>query len=193
MDRDVFEKQLNFSIRENNSFLSKKERNKIMKNCIKYFGDGTGKLNLLIVMEEFAEFQEELLKVMYGEIDSLGLLEEFVDAKIGFKVIKKVIFKTLPKDEYISRIENIEVITSDFSLDLILKEIAIIQQGVSKYLRSGDINDSLLSSYKKLKIYFDIFEEKFLTDKNKTKYARDIKYLRLEDKANTLKKQKEEN
>ena len=193
MDRDVFEKQLNFSIRENNSFLSKKERNKIMKNCIKYFGDGTGKLNLLIVMEEFAEFQEELLKVMYGEIDSLGLLEEFVDAKIGFKVIKKVIFETLPKDEYISRIENIEVITSDFSLDLILKEIAIIQQGVSKYLRSGDINDSLLSSYKKLKIYFDIFEEKFLTDKNKTKYARDIKYLRLEDKANTLKKQKEEN
>lgn len=193
MDRDVFEKQLNFSIRENNSFLSKKERNKIMKNCIKYFGDGTGKLNLLIVMEEFAEFQEELLKVMYGEIDSLGLLEEFVDAKIGFKVIKKVIFETLPKDEYISRIENIEVITSDFSLDLILKEIAIIQQGVSKYLRSGDINDSLLSSYKKLKIYFDIFEEKFLTDKNKTKYARDIKYLRLEDKANALKKQKEEN
>lgn len=190
MDRNKFEEQLNFFIKEDNSFLSKKEMKKIMNDCIKYFGDGTGSLNLLIVIEEFAEFQEELLKVMFGEIDDLGLLEEFVDAKIGFKVIKKVILENLPKEEYKSRTSNIKIDLDEFSLDLMLKEISIIQQGVSKYLRNKEINDSLISSYKKLKTYFNIFEEKFLPDKDRTRYATDVKYLRLKDRANDLKNKK---
>ena len=61
MDRELLKEEI-YKLKENKTeHINKEERNKLIKETIKYYGDGTGKLNLLIVVEELAELQEELI------------------------------------------------------------------------------------------------------------------------------------
>ena len=49
-----------------------------------------GFMNLIIVIEEFAECQQEVSKFLRNKEDSMSLLEETADALIGIRYIQKI-------------------------------------------------------------------------------------------------------
>lgn len=49
-----------------------------------------GFMNLIIAMEELAELQQSVSKVLRGKEDTLNLIEELADVEIALEYIKKV-------------------------------------------------------------------------------------------------------
>lgn len=74
--------------------LSEKERKRIIRNSIKKY---PWKLKCTIVMEEFAELQQQVSKQIRGYGDKLGLLEEMADAYICLSFLESI-FDVKPED-----------------------------------------------------------------------------------------------
>ena len=49
-----------------------------------------GAMNIIIIMEELAEFQQELSKALRGKNNQISLIEELADAYLGVKYIQEI-------------------------------------------------------------------------------------------------------
>ena len=47
-------------------------------------------MNIIIVMEELAEFQQELSKTLRGKNNQISLIEEMADTYLGIKYIQEI-------------------------------------------------------------------------------------------------------
>lgn len=82
MNRSRFIQGMNSDIQ-----LSEKERRRIIRRSIERC---SWKLKCTIVMEEFAELQQQISKQIRGCGDKLGLLEEMADAYICLKFLESI-------------------------------------------------------------------------------------------------------
>lgn len=64
-----------------------KERAKVYDDAVRVFGNGN---QLVVALEELAEVQKEICKVMRGEGSTLHLAEEVADATIMLEQIRRI-------------------------------------------------------------------------------------------------------
>ena len=89
MDRGKFIKGLNCDFQ-----LSDRERRRIIRKSV---DQNSWKLKCTIVMEEFAELQQQVSKQIRGFGDRVGLLEEMADAYICLKFLESI-FNVSPEE-----------------------------------------------------------------------------------------------
>lgn len=107
MDRSRLWEDIKTLKEKNTKHLTKEEKEEILKESIRLMGDGTGKLNLLIVVEELAELQQEVIKCLRDGEVSFGLYEEFVDSLLGEAYIREILLKDAD-EETLKYIEDIK-------------------------------------------------------------------------------------
>lgn len=71
---------------KSNEELSEKERRRILRRSV---AKDPWKLKCTIVMEEFAELQQQISKQVRGYGDHIGLLEEMAGRRVGYGQIER--------------------------------------------------------------------------------------------------------
>ena len=89
MDKALFiEKMKDASSTINNDYCTDVIRNSLRN--IKEEQNQKGTMNIIIVMEELAEFQQELSKTLRGKNNQISLIEEMADTYLGIKYIQEI-------------------------------------------------------------------------------------------------------
>jgi hypothetical protein len=182
MNREILIDILNEKNKNNSKHVNYKDKKNIICDAIKYYGDGTGDLNLLIVVEELAELQQEIINYINKKEINIGLIEELADVKIGVDFIK-TIFKNTEFEN-----EKIEV---DIEIDLFstLNNLAVLQQLIIKYLRTKEMQDNFVEYVTNVDNDI-ILINKTLIDNDFFEYCIDIKYERQNDRNIEMSKHK---
>lgn len=138
---------------------------KVADNAIKYVKDN-GLTNLCIAVEEMAELQQTITKMVRGKGDKAFVTEELADVYLGMRFINKVYNVNIDIDKHIypslDEVDFIKMHTDKYSIYEILKAIntfqgvvldAIIYQNTKNLESKG--ND-LIDALESLKILYDI-------------------------------------
>lgn len=177
MDRELLKEEIENAKQLETPHIERKERNKLIKETIKYYGDGTGKLNLLIVVEELAELQEELIKYLDTNQFDIGLIEEAADVSIGLKCVKEIIFKDSWKDSLKEKTNEFYDKSKNETIINMIGWLSRLQQDIIKYLRQGETSKEIVDDYIKAKSVLKYLRE-YIIDEEDYRYARDVKYNR---------------
>lgn len=88
MDREEFKTKLDSS--QPTKFFDEKRKSIEIENLSSLNDNSVGTANLIIAMEELAECQQQISKVIRGKGDSIGLLEEVADAYIALDWVRHI-------------------------------------------------------------------------------------------------------
>ena len=134
-----------------------------------------GTRNLIIVMEELAELQEQLIMYLEGDGDKLLIVEEMADVYIGLDHIKLICDIS---DKKISKCKNKKTPKKLLS---VIANLSRLQKRISKFIRGKCDKDDLVEEiscvYKSLKV---IKKKCGISDKKINK-AINVKLNRLEE------------
>lgn len=89
MERELFTKLFNEASADVDEEILHREELRVIDDDVVYIGKG-GTRNLIIVMEELAELQQQLSKVLRGKGDHIGLIEELADVQMGLDYVKHI-------------------------------------------------------------------------------------------------------
>lgn len=114
MDRNVFEKKMNYMLLTGNNVLSPEEQELVMQQSIQTLDSHeyrreSGYNNVVIIIEELAELQKELTKALRNKETITGILEELADVAIGVDYIKEIFDITDKEFEYAKSIKMMEL------------------------------------------------------------------------------------
>lgn len=97
MDREVFKKALEFQLSDKGrpNDLTVEQQLEIVNESIrtfdkKYPGNFSGYQNTIIIAEELAELNQEMMKALRGKPDRTGIIEELADVSLGIDYAKKI-------------------------------------------------------------------------------------------------------
>ena len=186
MNRLELEKNIEMLINKNEKHLNENEKIEIIKNAISNMGDGTGNLNLLIVIEEFGELIEEIIYFLKTNKIGIGLKEELIDNIIGIKFVEVLLFNNINIDKEYEKFKKDNNNVLNFN-NLILNA-SVLQQLISKFLREKTVRDSFQINLFKIKYDLEkLYEFIKNNDYNNKKldyleYLEDLKYLRQKER-----------
>lgn len=97
MDREVFKKALEFQMSDKGrpNDLTVEQQLEVVDESIrtfdkKYPGLFSGYQNTIIIAEELAELNQEMMKALRGKPDRIGIIEELADVSLGIDYAKKI-------------------------------------------------------------------------------------------------------
>lgn len=114
MDRQVFQRKMDYMLKTGNNVLSLDEQQEIMTKSIEKL-DAKKRMpmrgfhNTVIVIEELAELAQELSKALRGKGDINAILEELADVSIGVDYVKEIFDITDKELDYARSIKMIEL------------------------------------------------------------------------------------
>ena len=114
MDRQVFQRKIDYMLKTGNNVLSPDEQQEIMTKSIEKL-DAKKRMpmrgfhNTVIVIEELAELAQELSKALRGKGDINAILEELADVSIGVDYVKEIFDITDKELDYARSIKMMEL------------------------------------------------------------------------------------
>ena len=114
MDRQVFQRKMDYMLKTGNNVLSYDEQQEIMVKSIEKL-DAKKRMpmrgfhNTVIVIEELAELAQELSKALREKGDINAILEELADVSIGVDYVKEIFDITDKELDYARSIKMMEL------------------------------------------------------------------------------------
>lgn len=114
MDRQVFQRKMDYMLKTGNNVLSPGEQQEIMVKSIEKL-DAKKRMpmrdfhNTVIVIEELAELAQELSKALREKGDINAILEELADVSIGVDYVKEIFDITDKELDYARSIKMMEL------------------------------------------------------------------------------------
>lgn len=114
MDRQVFQRKMDYMLKTGNNVLSSDEQQEIMVKSIEKL-DAKKRMpmrgfhNTVIVIEELAELAQELSKALREKGDINAILEELADVSIGVDYVKEIFDITDKELDYARSIKMMEL------------------------------------------------------------------------------------
>lgn len=114
MDRQVFQRKMDYMLKTGNNVLSPDEQQEIMMKSIEKL-DAKKRMpmrgfhNTVIVIEELAELAQELSKALREKGDINAILEELADVSIGVDYVKEIFDITDKELDYARSIKMMEL------------------------------------------------------------------------------------
>lgn len=114
MDRQVFQRKMDYMLKTGNNVLSPDEQQEIMVKSIEKL-DAKKRMpmrgfhNTVIVIEELAELAQELSKALREKGDINAILEELADVSIGVDYVKEIFDITDKELDYARSIKMMEL------------------------------------------------------------------------------------